>query len=181
MLESLNPIEQYRKILGLPKNKRGVFFGFLAYVSVVTLIIFSRHVDPLIVALIPTFFLGIAFIVFATIAGRIFFKSLFKISAGFSLITYLADAYCKSSFANPISDQALNGLVGLSSIYLIIDFTIHVIKEMDSEHIFQAKDNVGEKRSWVFLIVLAFTVGVFIYNCILVMEPIYKAICVFQR
>jgi hypothetical protein len=129
--------------------------------------------------IIPLTFLGIMLLVTMMVAGHAIMKSLVRISAGLTLLFFLAQTYCslETSVITPSGMDSLKGLFAVGLLCMLLDFFLSLYraliatwKKLNTGDILQAK-----KLTMGFI--LLFTL-VFMYWIFQVMNPILHSLCV---
>jgi len=121
---------------------------------------------------------GILLLLVMVLAGFRVIKSLFRISAGLSLLIFLAQSYCAVPRTS-VGDSALMGLLGIGFLYMLFDFFRSLYKAI-------AKDfKKINGRIWSFenaVIILLFTLFAcfFIWAIYQVIIPIILNLCVYK-
>jgi hypothetical protein len=156
------------------QQKRFVALLIIAGIAVVCSLWYPRFVWII---------LAIEFAIIALLAlfaaGFAFFKPLIQVSAGLSLLIFLAQSYCALPAVERVSDEALKGLLIFGLIYLSILFIKSLYKEVRKQRDKFVKMNDG-KKSWLMLVLFAVFIGTFIGQLIQVIEPIVRNLCVIK-
>ena len=127
-------------------------------------------------------FIAIAFsillLLIMIMAGFRVVKSLFRISAGLSLLIFLAQSYCAVPRTSA-GDNALMGLLGIGFLYMLFDFFRSLYKAVAKD--FKKIDG----RIWSFdniLIILLFTLFAcfFVWSIYQVISPIILNLCIYK-
>lgn len=114
-----------------------------------------------------------------TMAGYAVMKSLVYVSAGLSLLIFLAQAYCDVPTIARTGNDALKILLGFGLLYITCEFFRSLYKEMSSHSKFLKERNEG-KRPLMILIPFALFTGIFIWQVYQVVSPIVHNLCVFN-
>jgi predicted neutral ceramidase superfamily lipid hydrolase len=106
-------------------------------------------------------------------------KSLFGVSAGLSLIIFLAQSYCQVPLASQTANDSLKSLVAFGLIYIGVEFFRSIYKEATgrAKTLKEANDN---KRPWLMMIPFALFTGLFIWQVVQVLLPIIQNLCVYK-
>lgn len=114
-------------------------------------------------------------------AGVTIFKSLIVINVSLTLLVFLSDSYCASSFKDAQGDSALSALLMIGFLCVIYDFSRELVK-LVSEDMVRIKGKDGWKK-WEPILIsslfLSFITG-FVAMVIHVAVPIFLNICVFK-
>ncbi len=176
-------------------EKKDKFIKFLIFVIGVIFIgmlskILGVNMNSL-TTIIVLFFLSILFIIIWIKAGMSIFKSLFIAGAGFSLIIFIAQEYCKVPMELRISDSSLKVFIGFGLFYTIIIFIGTLYKELfgdkNSENDLNKKGTFkifreinNGKDHWLVLLIYAIVFGVFLGQIFQVLYPIVNNICIYK-
>lgn len=106
-------------------------------------------------------------------------KSLFGVSAGLSLIIFLAQSYCQVPLAFQTANDSLKSLVAFGLIYIGIEFFRSLYKEA-TDRAKALKEVNDNKRPWLILIPFALFTGLFIWQVVQVLLPIVQNLCVYK-
>jgi hypothetical protein len=123
--------------------------------------------------------LTIIFTIVWYFAAHAVLKSLFGVSAGLSLVIYLAQSYCAVPAAMRTADNALKSLVVFGMIFIGIEFCTSLYKEgmARSNQFMEVNDH---KWPWLILILFAIFTGIFVWQVVQVIVPIVNDLCVYK-
>ncbi|MDE1924977.1 MAG: hypothetical protein KGH79_02250 [Patescibacteria group bacterium] len=164
--------------------KRWDFKSFLIFAAIVAVVFiganfFSKYLSQIAYVILA---IELVFVVAVTwsLAVHAVLKSLFGVSAGLSLIIFLAQAYCAVPNYARTADDALKSLVAFGLVYVGIQFFWSLYKEAKerSKTLKEANDN---KRPWIALIPFALFTGLFAWQVIQVLLPIVQTLCIYQK
>ena len=123
--------------------------------------------------------LGLIVMVTWTMAGYAVMKSLVYVSAGLSLLIFLAQSYCDVPTIARTGNDALKILLGFGLLYITLEFFRSLYKEMSNHSKFLKDRNEG-KKPWMILVPFALFTGIFIWQVYQVVSPIIHNLCVFS-
>lgn len=177
--------EKYNKIIEKfnLKNKANIipFLFTLAFLTLVIVDKYFFHNHALNIVLTIDFILMALFtLLLMFIIGFAVMKALVHISAGLSLIIFLAQSYC-SVPNHPISgDSALKFLLMFGFIYLIFAF-FQIFYKGISEY-FEPFTKIKKEYIWKVLLVLVFVaiIFLFLWTIYQVVSPIVLNLCVYK-
>ena len=135
-----------------------------------------------------TFLLGVDLISFAllalalmTVVGIAGMKALVEISAGLSLIVFLAESYCGQGIVRTAnSDLALKLLIAIALVYLVFNFFRVFIQGITGYFDTLTEEKHRILLKWVSTIFFLCIVGVFLGTLYEVMRPIILGLCIYQ-
>jgi len=122
--------------------------------------------------------LSILVLIIMIIAGFTIMKSLFRISAGLSLIIFLAQSYC----AGPVTSTgniALMSLISIAFIYMLFDFFNTLYKAV-TENFQKLKTQKGSFEKALFVLLFALFAYFFLWAIYEVISPIILNLCIYK-
>ncbi len=167
--------------------KKEHFVPFIISVALVTIVFvnssyFHGNLIGILWIVIGIFF-SLVLLAIMVMAGFTVIKSLFRISAGLSLLIFLAQSYCAVPH-NIASNRALITLLGIGFLYMTFDF-VNSLHHAFIKEIMPTIKNVDEREfSWqkkaLFALLFILFAGFFVYGIYQVISPIILDLCVYK-
>lgn len=114
-------------------------------------------------------------------AGMTVFKSLLVTNVSLTLLIFLSDSYCESTFRDQQGDNALYSVLTIGFLFVIYDFVRELIKLIEEEN---SRIKLKGGWSWEAVVVsglfLIFT-GAFVAMVLHITVPIVLDVCVFRE
>jgi hypothetical protein len=185
-------LQDLSKKLGLPLKNLAIFLAFLGFILIPIIVanIFHINLNRLILT-IDLVLLAILSLIAWSMAGLAVFRSLFVVGAGLSLLIFIADSYCKVSLPLQTGNQALDSIIRFGLLYLVLQFISVLYKELFGDK--DAKSEMRQKGAikvikevgrgiyyWVFLVLYAMFIGVFLDQFYNVVKPIILNLCIYK-
>ena len=154
-----------------------IFFGIVAVVFI-GITFYSQYFSS---ALYVILWIELALIIMVTwtMAGYAVMKSLVFVSAGLSLLIFLAQAYCDVPTVARTGNDALKILLGFGLLYIGCEFFRSLYKEMSTHTKFLKERNEG-KKPWMLLVPFALFIGIFVWQIYQVVFPIIHNLCIYN-
>ena len=163
--------------------KKVDFKSLLIFAAVAAVAFFAaNHLNPYLTN-IGYVILVIELMIVVTItwglAVHVVIKALFGVSAGLSLIIFLAQSYCQIPLAAQTANDSLKSLVAFGLIYIGVEFFCSLYKEA-TDRAKTLKEANNNKRPWLILIPFALFTGLFIWQVVQVLLPLIQNLCVYK-
>lgn len=115
------------------------------------------------------------------IAGKVVFKALFVVSAGLSLMIFLAQSYCDLPVSAHTADSALKFLFGFGLVYIGYLFLESLQVEL-AGGFKELKDPNGDEKllAWVAMILFTAFIAFFVWELYRVMNPLVSNLCIYK-
>lgn len=116
-------------------------------------------------------------ITIAALAGYAVTRSLVRVSAGLTLIIFLAQTYCDLETKSQSGVEAMKGIFSIVIMCLLFDFFKSLYIRI-SENIKKIRAQEKSARAIILNILLVAFVGLFLYWIYLVLTPIFSSLCI---
>ncbi len=121
----------------------------------------------------------IAFMAAWSVAGLMIFRSLFVVSAGLSLLLYLAELFCSTPHRTAIADEALKSLLLFGLLYITGLFFKGVFDELKKGLVLAKKMN-NDKKPLLAVVIVGLFIGMYLIQLYQVLHPVVMNLCVYK-
>lgn len=177
-------MEKLKKYFNNIKIKDKVsFFSLLAviFIALLLIIFFGKNVAFKIGVSFNLIMGCIVFLLSAILIGKAFMKALVYISAGLSLLIFLAQSYCLVPIRTVSGDNALKLILVVGFVYLVVDFFDVFIKEISD--LFKSLSPIKKDLIWKIIFIIVFYVSIivgFLFALYQVVSPIVLNLCIYK-